>query len=181
MNYHYKSPEEVRKQFGKPDRLKNPMFNRTFFLLVADVIIILIAGTLLYKSGYADLIKTGEGVLKVEYERLDEAHIRLHLYSDMRDILLVDGKTGMSKQDDRNTAVLTEVRWELDRGDQILILRDAPEFQPLAVKAKEPATLDLTIPETARSAPPVFELIFQNRQLYPEEKASQQQADQSAP
>lgn len=44
MKYHYRSPEEVREKFGKStEKLKNPMFNRTFFLLVADVVIILIA------------------------------------------------------------------------------------------------------------------------------------------
>lgn len=169
MKYHYRSPEEVREKFGKStEKLNNPMFNRTFFLLVADVVIILIAGTLLYKSGYADLIKTGEGVLKVQYERLDEKQIRLHVKSDMRNIMLVDGKASVEKDRERDTAVLSEIRWELDRGDQILILREAPQFEPLLIEAKKPATLDLTIPETARSVPLKFEIRFQNRQLYPE-------------
>lgn len=169
MKYHYRSPEEVREKFGRSaEKLKNPMFNRTFFLLVADVVIILIAGTLLYKSGYADLIKTGEGVLKVQYERLDEKQVRLHLQSDTRDILLVDGRSTIAKNEERSTAMLSEIRWELDRGDQILILKETPQFEPLLIEAKKQATLDLLIPEAARTSPLRFELRFQNRQVYPE-------------
>lgn len=168
MKYHYRSPDEVREKFGKStQKLKNPMLNRSFLLLVADVAIILLAGTFLYKSDYADLIKSGEGVLKIQYERLDKEHVRLHVQSDMRDIVMVDAQTTVEKDRDRNTAVLQEVRWELDRGDQILILRDVPRFPALAIKAKEKATLDLTIPETARTGPLRFELHFEKRKLYP--------------
>ena len=170
MKYHYKSPEEIRQKFNKPkEKLKNPMFNRAFFMLVADVIIILLAGGFLYYSGYSDLIKSGEGVLKIEYEQIEPAQIRLYIRSDMRDVTLIDSITASteSERTNKDSAVLKEIRWEVERENEILILKEVPRFNPVEIKKKKVTTLDFTIPETAQTAPLRFELFFENRHFYP--------------
>ncbi|MBW7857052.1 MAG: hypothetical protein H3C43_01830 [Leptonema sp. (in: Bacteria)] len=172
MDYHYKSPDEIRAQYGKSsNNFKNPIFNRAFFFILADISIILIAGAVLYFSGYSDLLKSGEGAISVTYSRIDTEHIQLHFSTRKKDVTLIDSHTILSKDQEQSTAILNEIRYEVEQSDQILILKDAPTFDQFEIKPKQPQNLILKIPEIAQTTEPLkLELRFNTRKIKPELK-----------
>lgn len=172
MDYHYKSPEEIRAQYGKStNNFKNPLFNRAFFFILADVSLILIAGAALYFSGYSDLLKSGEGAISASYSRIDTEHIQLHFTTRKKDIKLIDSHSVISKDQERSTAILNEIRYEVEQTDQILILKDAPKFDQIEITPDQPQDITIKIPEIAQSTEPLkIELRFNSRKIRPELK-----------
>lgn len=68
MKYYYKTPAEVQKDnSGKFVHEKHPLRNRTFLMVLADVVVVLLIGGILYQSGALDGYLTARGKLSVKF------------------------------------------------------------------------------------------------------------------
>lgn len=69
MKFYYKSPQEVQEDYpGKPEKVFNPFRNRTFWMILADVALLLLIFGIMYKTGSLDSFFPSPTDLKISAE-----------------------------------------------------------------------------------------------------------------
>ncbi|MCB1167192.1 MAG: hypothetical protein KDK33_13605 [Leptospiraceae bacterium] len=67
MKFHYKTPDEVKEKYpGKPSKLANPFSNRTFWMILADAVLLLLIFGIMYKTGNLDSFFPSPADLKIK-------------------------------------------------------------------------------------------------------------------
>ena len=167
MKYHFKSPQEVKETYK--DNIKvHPFKNRTFLVIFADIVLIVVIAVFLDKSGYLTEDKLNS---KGRYARagVEFSGSIAQLHSDKEEIILYIKLTNNSFQEAVFPSDTGPLRLanrsgdvEIYKDDQILESKDIRFEQKSIAAGKEVYyKFAIVIPEDFRSAK--AELKFQVR------------------